>query len=396
MKKILYLEPVGGIAGDMFLAAAVDLGVSPAEIASALAGLNVSGWKLSTVTATRHSITGTHLDVVLDEKSAHPTDRRLADIRSMIERAPSLPPRARQRARAVFQLIGEAEAKIHRIPIEQIHFHEIGAIDSIIDICGAAVVLELLGDPEVYAAPPPLGSGVLSSAHGQIPIPAPATLEILRDLPVRFEGVGELTTPTGAALLKALCRIEPPPPFVLERIGYGVGTRELTDRANVLRASIGRTAVEGEEAVYVVEANLDDCSPQLLGALIEQLLELGALDAYVIPATMKKGRPGHLLGAVVTGERKPAIAEALLAESTTLGVRFYAVERTVLDRDFEQVETPYGPVRVKVARRDGVVMNASPEFEDCRALAARHRVPVKRVLAEAIAAYQQAHRAPPK
>jgi len=395
VKKILYLEPVGGIAGDMFLAAAVDLGVPPTEIASALAGLNVPGWKLSTATATRHSITGTHLDVVLDEP-AQVADRRLADIRSLIERAPTLPPRARQRALAVFQLIGRAEAKIHHIPIEQIHFHEIGAIDSIIDICGAAVVLELLGDPDTYAAPPPLGSGVLSSAHGQIPIPSPATLEILRDLPVRFEGVGELTTPTGAALLKGLCRIEPPPPFVLERIGYGVGTRELTDRANVLRASIGRPVVPAEEAVYVVEANLDDCSPQLLGALIEQLLELGALDAYVIPATMKKGRPGHLLGAVVTGERKPAIAEALLAESTTLGVRFYAVERTVLDRDFEQVETPYGPVRIKVARRDGVVMNASPEFEDCRALAARHRVPVKQIQAEAIAAYQQAHRTPRK
>ena len=379
----------------MFLAAAVDLGVSPAEIASALAGLNVPGWKLSTAKATRHSITGTHLDVVLDEP-AQVGDRRLADIRSLIERAPTLPPRARQRALAVFQLIGQAEAKIHHIPIEQIHFHEIGAIDSIIDICGAAVVLELLGDPDTYAAPPPLGSGVLSSAHGQIPIPSPATLEILRDLPVRFEGVGELTTPTGAALLKGLCRIEPPPPFVLERIGYGVGTRELTDRANVLRASIGRPVVPAEEAVYVVEANLDDCSPQLLGALIEQLLELGALDAYVIPATMKKGRPGHLLGAVVTGERKPAIAEALLAESTTLGVRFYAVERTVLDRDFEQVETPYGPVRIKVARRDGVVMNTSPEFEDCRALAARHRVPVKQIQAEAIAAYQQAHRTPRK
>src|SRR5262249_11592909 len=283
----------------MFLAAAVDLGGSPTGLSPALAGLNVPGWKLSTATASRHSITGTRLDVLLDEKLAHSAHRRLSDIRSMIEGAPTLTPRARQRALSVFQVIGEAEAKIHRIPIEQIHFHEAGAVDSIVDICGAAGALELWGDPDVYSAPPPLGSGVLSSAHGQIPIPAPATLEILRDLPVRFEGLGELTTPTGAALLKALCRIEPPPPFVLERIGYGVGSRELTDRANVLRATIGRSAVESEDAVYVMEANLDDCSPQLLGALVEQLLELGALDAYVVPATMKKGRPGHLLGAVV-------------------------------------------------------------------------------------------------
>jgi uncharacterized protein (TIGR00299 family) protein len=258
-----------------------------------------------------------------------------------------------------------------------------------VDICGAAIVLELLGDPEVYAAPPPLGSGLLDAAHGRIPIPAPATLEILRDLPVRFEGVGELTTPTGAALLKALCRIEPPPAFVLERIGYGVGTQNFKDRANVLRASIGHRAVERGDAIYVLEANLDDCSPQLLGALLERLMELGALDAYVIPATMKKGRPGHLLGAVVSGDRRPALAEALFAESTTLGVRFHAVERTVLDRELQEVETPHGRVRIKVAQRDGKVINAQPEFEDCRALAAQHRVPIKLVQAEAIAAYQQ-------
>lgn len=389
MRKILYLEPVGGIAGDMFLAAAVDLGVSPSEISSALAGLNLPGWKLSITQATRHSITGTHLNVVVEERPARSTARHLSEIRALIERASTLSPRARERALSVFQLIGDAEARIHRIPIEQIHFHEVGAIDSIVDICGAAIVLELLGDPEVYATPPPMGSGLLDAAHGQIPIPAPATLEILRDLPVRFEGVGELTTPTGAALLKALCRIEPPPTFVLERIGYGVGTQNFKDRANVLRASIGHRARERGDAIYVMEANLDDCSPQLLGALLERLMELGALDAYVIPATMKKGRPGHLLGAVVTGDRRPALAEALLAESTTLGVRFHAVERTVLDRELQEVETPHGRVRIKVARRDGKVINAQPEFEDCRALAAQHRVPIKLVQAEAIAAYQQ-------
>lgn len=388
-RKVLYLEPVGGIAGDMFLAAAVDLGVSPEAIEKGLSGLNVPGWKLATSRAKRHEITGTHLDVVLDA-GVPQGHRALADIRALIQKADTLPPRARERALKVFQVIGEAEAKIHEVSIDEVHFHEVGAVDSIVDICGAALVLELLGDPEIFAAAPPLGSGYVRSAHGNIPVPAPATLEILRDVPVRFEGVGELTTPTGAAILKALCRIEPPRELVVEKVGYGVGTKDFKDRPNVLRASLGRP-VHGEGGTFVIEANLDDCTPQLLGGLLEQLLEQGALDAWVLPATMKKSRPGHLVQVTVTGEKKDAVMELLLAESTTLGVRFHRVERRALDRSFVTVETQYGPVRVKLGLRDGQVLNAHPEYEDCRALAREKGVPVKRVIAEALAAY---HRRP--
>jgi uncharacterized protein (TIGR00299 family) protein len=389
MRKILYLEPIGGIAGDMFLAAAVDLGVSPKEIGASLAGLRVPGWKLSTARATRHAISGTHLDVVVEAGTVGPGQRSLRDIRTLIEGAQTLSPRARERAIAVFQRIGEAEAKIHNVPIEQIHFHEVGAVDSIVDICGAAVALDLLGDPEVYAAPPPLGSGAVRVAHGNLPIPPPATLEILRGLPVRFEGVGELTTPTGAALLRTLCRIAPPPEFVLERVGYGIGSREMADRPNVLRASLGTLAPEASEATYVIEANLDDCSPQILGELIERLISLGALDVYVLPATMKKGRPGHLFGALASAAQKDAVIQTLLSESTTIGLRFHRVERTVLERRFEEVKTSFGPVRIKVATLNGVVMNAQPEFDDCRALAEKHRIPLKRVWAEALALYHR-------
>ncbi|WP_375768242.1 nickel pincer cofactor biosynthesis protein LarC [Archangium gephyra] len=385
MRKILYLEPVGGIAGDMFLAAGVDLGVTPEAIAQALSGLKVPGWKLAVSRAVRHAISGTHLDVVLDEREAHP-HRAYSDIRQLIEAADTLSPRAKERALAVFRAIGEAEAKVHGVSIDAIHFHEVGAVDSIVDICGAAVVLDLLGDPEVYSAPPPLGSGTIRVAHGNMPIPVPATLELLRDVPVRFEGVGELTTPTGAALLKVLARIgQPPPDFIVERIGYGVGTKDFRDRPNVLRAAMGRAEARAE-GLWVVEANLDDSTPQLLGYLLEHVLTKGALDAWVVPATMKKARPGHVLSVLVEGGARETVTDTLLRESTTLGVRSYAVERTALERDWVEVETPWGRVRVKRGLRNGTVLNAHPEFEDCRKVAEAAGVPLKQVMATALAA----------
>ncbi|SEL26905.1 hypothetical protein SAMN05444354_10569 [Stigmatella aurantiaca] len=385
MRKILYLEPVGGIAGDMFLAAGVDLGLSPEAIAQALGGLKVPGWKLAVSRAVRHAISGTHLDVVLEAREAHP-HRAYADIQRLIEAADTLPPRAKERALAVFQAIGEAEAKVHGVPLEEIHFHEVGAVDSIVDICGAAVVLELLGNPEVYAAPPPLGSGTIRVAHGSMPIPVPATLELLRDVPVRFEGVGELTTPTGAALLKVLARIGHAPDFIVERVGYGVGTKDFKDRPNVLRASLGRAEARADEGLWVVEANLDDSTPQLLGHLMERLLEQGAKDAWVVPAVMKKGRPGHLVGVLVEGGQRETVMDTVLRESTTLGVRYHRVERHALERDWVEVETPWGPVRVKRGLRAGEVLNAHPEFEDCRQVAEKAGVPLKQVMAAALAA----------
>src|SRR5262249_48086611 len=212
---------------------------------------------------------------------------------------------------------------------------------------------------------------------------------ILRGLPVRFEGTGELTTPTGAALLKALCLLRPPPPFVIDRVGYGLGTQHLGDRPNVLRASLGRPTGERASALYAFEANLDDCRPQPMGALVEELLEKGALDAFVLPATMKKGRPGHLVGAIVPAEQRDAIAEVLFSGTTTIGVRFYPVERIELERRLEEVQTRYGPIRLKVAYRHGSVINAQPEFEDCRQIARERRIPLKEVISEALACYRR-------
>lgn len=384
MTRALLLEPVGGIAGDMFLAAALELGVGLEALEAPLRTLQVTGWRFAVTRAERHSIVGTHLDVVLDAAQAH-SHRGYADIAALIT-ASGLSPGAKAKAQVVFRLLGEAEAKIHGTTLEQVHFHEVGAVDSIVDICGAAVALELLGDPHVYCTPPPLGSGLTRIAHGVVPVPVPATLELLRDVPVRFEGTGELTTPTGAALLKAFATVGSPPELVVERIGYGLGTKQLVDRANVLRASLGRTTGEATTLV-VLECNLDDCSPQLLGALVETLLARGALDAWVAPVVMKKGRPGHLVGVLATHELQSALVDTLLEETTTLGVRQTQVARTALQRRWQTVATPWGEVRVKLGLRGERVLNATPEFEDCRAVAQRAEVPVKDVQAAAAAAW---------
>src|SRR4051812_6426187 len=238
MSRVLYLEPIGGIAGDMFLAACLDLGVPLSDLEAPLRTLKVQGWKLEVSRQKRHAIEGTHLDVHTEHEHEHdhPHDHDhhhhtpLREIQALI-RASQLSPRAKDRALALFETVGRAEAKIHGVPLEQVGFHEVGAVDSIVDICGAAVAVDLLGDPEIFSLAPPLGSGTATMEHGSIPIPVPATLEILKDVPVRFEGKGELTTPTGAALIKVLAKVAAPPQMAIEKIGYGVGTKDFPDRA---------------------------------------------------------------------------------------------------------------------------------------------------------------------
>ena len=385
MSDVLYLEPVGGIAGDMFLAAMLDLGVDRDALESGLRSLRLDGWGFETSRAVRQTISGVHLEVRLSAEVPH-VHRGLVEILGRID-ASALPPRARTQARAVFELIGRAEAKIHDVPLESVHFHEVGAVDSIVDVCGAALALELLGQPEVVTAPPPLGSGMVETMHGRFPVPAPATLEILRDHPVRFEGQGELTTPTGAALLRALSRPGPPPPMRPRRVGYGLGRRELADRPNVLRATLG-APVEAEAGdVWELAVTLDDATPQLLGYLVETLIAHGALDAWVAPATLKKSRPGHVLSVLVSGAERERVVRRLLTESPTLGVRAWPVQRTVLERTHLEVETAHGPVRMKLGSLDGETLNAAPEYEDVRARAEAAGVPFKQVWAEALAAY---------
>ena len=386
MASVLLLEPVGGIAGDMFLAAALDLGVDRAALEEALRSLRLP-FRIETARAEAGGISGIHLDVVVEGLA--PRERHLSEIFEIVDRS-GLSPRARAAARAVFDRIGRAEAKVHGVPIEDVHFHEVGAVDSIVDVCGAAAALEILGWPRLVSPPPELGQGFVSTAHGRLPVPPPAVLEIPRGVPVRPGGPpGEAVTPTGAALLAELAWVADPselPVLVPEKVGYGVGTTRWPDRPNVLRMTLGREV--GARDLWVLEANLDDCPGQLVARAIETALAAGALDAWAAPLTMKKGRPGFLLAALVPRERRDEVAGVFLAETTTLGVRYHAVGRVELDRELVPVATPYGTVRVKVARRGGAVTGAHPEYDDCLARATEKGVPVKEVLAAALAAFR--------
>jgi pyridinium-3,5-bisthiocarboxylic acid mononucleotide nickel chelatase len=369
----------------MFLAAAIELGVELAALEGPLRSLGVPGWKFSLSRQQRHAITGTHLDVVLDENESHP-HRSYRDIDALIAKS-TLPERAKQVALSIFRNIGEVEAKVHGTTLDAIHFHEVGGVDSIVDICGAALALHLLGWPEVFTAPPPLGSGTIRIAHGVVPVPVPATLELLKDRPVRFEGKGELTTPTGAAILKTVATFAQPPELIVEHVGYGVGTKDWPDRANVLRASLGRRSSDTTSLLTILECNLDDASPQLVGLLLETLMARGALDVWVTPVLMKKSRPGHVLSVLCDALKRTILLETLLLESTSLGVRETQVARIALERRFDTVTTPYGTVQVKIGLRNGKVVNVAPEFEECRSLAESANVPLKEVQQHAIAAW---------
>jgi uncharacterized protein (TIGR00299 family) protein len=381
---LLVLEPIGGIAGDMFLAAALDLGVDARALEAALRTLGLQGWRLAVTRKTDCGIAGTHVDVVVEGEQPHA--RGLREILALVDGS-GLPPRAKAAARATFERIGRAEAKVHGVPLEEIHFHEVGAVDSIVDVCGAAMALELLGWPRLLSAPPELGRGLGRSAHGPMPIPPPAVVELLAGKPVRPGGPqGEAVTPTGAAILAELAEVGPLPPVVASRVGYGVGTRSWPDRPNVLRATLAEPADAGE--LWVLETNLDDATGQILARALDAALEAGALDAWAAPITMKKGRPAVLLSALVDEARRAAVTRVLFAETPTLGVRRRRVERDVLAREVRTVETAHGPVRVKVAILDGVEVGAQPEHDDCLARALEKGVPLREVIAAALAAHR--------
>jgi uncharacterized protein (TIGR00299 family) protein len=393
MADLLLLEPIGGLAGDMFLAAALDLGVDRAALEAQLESLRLPGWRLEVTRVEVSGIAATHVDVRLE--GARGGARRLADLIAVVDRS-GLSPRARAGARDLFERLARAEARVHGVAVEAVHFHEVGAVDSILDVCGAVVALELLGWPRAVAAPPELGRGFVETAHGRLPVPPPAVLELLIGLPVRPGGPpGEAVTPTGAALLAGLFEVGPLPPHRPRRIGYGAGTARWPDRPNLVRLTLGDAdplPATPDEPLVGVECNLDDGSGQLAARAIEAALEAGALDAWAAPLTMKKGRPGLLLGALCDPARRDAVARVLLTETTTLGVRFTPVSRQVLERERCEVATRYGTVRVKLARLDGRVVNAQPEYDDCLARARELGIPVKEVLAEAASAWRATRR----
>jgi uncharacterized protein (TIGR00299 family) protein len=381
--KICYFDAFSGISGDMTVGALVDAGADPGALLAALQSLNL-GATYSFEKTKRRGIAATKFHVEGGEQKAH---RHLPHIVRIIENAPGLTGRTRQRAIDVFNKLGAAEAKVHNQPLEKVHFHEVGAVDSISDIVGACYALELLDISEIYCSPVNVGSGTVETEHGTLPVPAPATAEILVSRPVYARGPAvELTTPTGAALVSALAAdFGAMPPMKVERTGHGAGTKDFQSHANVLRAIIGeREAATESTTVTVIEANIDDSTPQMLGFAMERLFAAGALDVTLQPLLMKKNRPGSLLSVIARPEDQERMAKVILEETTSIGLRMYRAERRVQSRSVIEVETPYGRVRMKVTAG-----GASPEYEDCRELAEKAGVPLRRVLAEAQAAYSK-------
>ena len=376
----------------MVLGALVDAGCNLAQIEAELRRLPISGWKISAEKVRRGGLAATR---VLVETSEHHHHRSLSTILNLIQQA-GLPPRVVERASNIFTRLGEAEARMHGVPIEKVHFHEVGAVDAIVDIVGASIGFELLGIEECVCSRLNVGGGVVKAQHGNLPVPAPATAELLRGAPTYSNGIlHELVTPTGAAIVSTLASgFGTQPAMSVDAIGYGAGATELAEQPNVLRILIGESATEEKGAlqegtIVVLEANIDDMNPQLYGYFAERALEAGALDVFSTPIQMKKNRPGQLITLFCDPAKREELTELIFRETTTIGVRHSVIERNTLQRESILVKTNLGSVAVKVARLNGKILNAVPEYEECRKFAMERSLPLKEVIGQVMFEFQK-------
>ena len=390
---VLYFDCFSGAAGDMILGALIDAGVPLDEVRRALGSLAIEPDMVWTDRVVRGGVTATKFCVKGEDDGAHQhPHRHLKGVYKLIEQS-ALSEAGKTRAKGLFERLGEAEAAIHGTTMEKVHLHEVGALDSIIDIVGSVFALEWLGVDEVVSSPLNVGSGTIRVAHGLYPVPAPATTRLLHDVPIYAgDQQAELVTPTGALLVSSYATsYGPVPAMTLKKIGYGAGTREFKDTPNVLRVLIGESEAVGSSTghttVVVIECEIDDMNPQIFGVLMERLLAEGALDVFYTSVQMKKNRPGTLLTVIAPPGRREALTSLVFSETTSIGVRYREMARECLERETVTVATPLGPVRVKVARRNGQVLNALPEFDDCARVARERGVPIKDVQAAATKAY---------
>jgi len=393
MTTVLYFDCFSGASGDMVLGALLDLGVPLEGLQSALRGLVPDGCRLSATRVLRGGISAIQFEVqeAVQPHAAgdHPPHRNLQAILAMIGGSGLSDP-VKRRASDLFERLGRVEADIHQIPIERVHFHEVGALDSIVDIVGSVWAIDALGIDRIVSSALNTGSGTVQTAHGRLPVPAPATIKLLEGVPAYASDVQmELVTPTGALLVTGHATAYGPMPRMrVTRSGYGAGGRDLPGQPNVLRAILGDESAGADHGrVLMLECNIDDMNPQFFGGLMDRLFASGALDVYFSPVQMKKNRPGTLVTVMAPVHLREALLEVMFLETTTIGVRHYEVDRECLSREWVTVSTSYGPVRVKVARRGTVVMNAAPEFEDCAARAAQHQTAIRDVHAAASNAY---------
>jgi uncharacterized protein (TIGR00299 family) protein len=402
--KVLYFDCFSGISGDMTLGAFLDAGLPLEELKHAFGSLALQDVHVHADRVLRAGVSATKFTVHAHEHAhddhhhhhhdghahSHGAHRSLPEIFELIDKS-ALSPEGRDRAKVMFQRLAEAEAAIHQMPVDRVHLHEVGALDSILDIVGAVFALDWAGADRVVCSPLNVGGGMVESAHGLFPVPAPATVKLLGGAPVYAGAVQkELVTPTGALIVSTYASsFGPIPAMSVERVGYGAGDRDDAQTPNVLRVLIGEAAqAPATERVIVVECEIDDMNPQLFGVAMDRLYAAGALEVFYVPVQMKKNRPGTLLTVIVAPERRPAIADVIFRETTTIGVRYTEVERECLAREIVTVDTPLGAVRFKISSRHGHAVTATPEFEDCARLAAANNVPVKDVQALATAAYR--------
>jgi hypothetical protein len=428
VSRILYFDCFNGASGDMVLGALLDAGLPLEELRRALGSLALEGAEVSAKGVLRAGVSATKFIVEEHGENAHShghhhhehdhrhdhehghehgtqahapaavvhhhVHRSLAEIAALIERS-ALSPAAQDRAKALFHRLGEAEAAIHQIPIEKIHLHEVGALDSIIDIVGAVFGLEWFHADRIISSPLNVGGGMVHSAHGHFPVPAPATVKLLAGAPVYSSGVqSELVTPTGALVVTSYATsFGPVPAMTIERVGYGAGDRDLPDTPNVLRVLVGESTDQPHiERIVVLQCEIDDMNPQLFGLVMERLYAAGALEVYFASVQMKKNRPGTLLTILSRPEQREELSAIVFHETTTIGVRYHEVLRERLEREIVAVQTPLGTVRFKVARLGDTIVNAAPEFEDCLRIASERGVPVKDVQAGANKAYLDTRR----
>jgi len=383
--KIAYLDCFSGVSGDMFVGSLLDAGLPLERLEKIISGLNLNGYRISAKKEERNSIFGTKFSVLLqqeDQKARH-----LKEIKEILKRS-DLPLSVIEKCILIFENLASTEGEIHHVSPDEVHFHELGAVDSIIDIVAAIAGIHLLGIEKLFVSRIPVGTGIMTGAHGKIPVPSPATIALLKDIPVYYSGQDvEMVTPTGAALVTSLCSsFGPMPPMTIDRVGYGVGSRTLADRPNLLRILIGNDIdKQRSETVVVLESNLDDMSPELLGYLMDSLFDAGAKDVSFSHIQMKKNRPGIQLQVVGQPEDKERLTGVIFRESTTLGVRISYSQRAVLQRGELMVDSPWGKMRIKkVINQDGGTV-LLPEYEECRRIAKENDLALRDVYAWAAA-----------
>ncbi len=381
--RAAYFDCYSGISGDMILGALIDLGVDPGKIRKVLATLDLKGYKLQTRKVQRGRISGTKAQVNV-EKSSHQKARKYSDIKKLLASS-DLSSASKKNAQEIFKHIARVEAEIHKTTIEKIHFHEVGAVDSIVDIVGGVVAIESLKLDRIYASPLNVGEGFVECAHGYLPVPAPATLKLLKGVPIFSSGVKkELTTPTGAAMIGFYAdHFGSLPTMKIIDDGYGAGDHIIPEMPNMLRVVLGEIHEETGEELVMIETNIDDMNPELYEGAMDSLFKAGALDVFLIPIIMKKSRPANKISVLSTESDKQALTEILLQETSSFGVRYYKVGRTVLEREMKTVNTSWGSIKIKIGKLNGKIIQASPEYEDCKKLSIKKKVSVKTIYDEA-------------